>query len=54
MELAGFTLEQGISAFTLATDDAATIEVFVTEAAPQDLIAARAGTTPAVATSAAT
>ncbi len=33
-ELAGLTLEYGISAFILATDDAATIEQFASEVAP--------------------
>ena len=44
-ELAGLTLEYGVSAFILATDDAATIERFAAEVAPatRELVAADRG-----------
>jgi len=44
-ELAGLTLEHGVSAFILATDDAATIERFAAEVAPatRQLVAAERG-----------
>ena len=53
-ELAELTLEYGISAFILATDDAATIEAFATDVAPatRELVAAaRAGFTSGLTTS---
>ncbi len=44
-DLAGLTLEYGVSAFILATDDPATIERFAAEVAPatRDLVAAERG-----------
>jgi alkanesulfonate monooxygenase SsuD/methylene tetrahydromethanopterin reductase-like flavin-dependent oxidoreductase (luciferase family) len=44
-DLAGLTLEHGVSAFILATDDAATIERFAAEVAPatRELVAAERG-----------
>ena len=45
-DLAGLTLEYGISGFVLATDDAHTIELFAAEVAPatRELVAAERGT----------
>jgi alkanesulfonate monooxygenase SsuD/methylene tetrahydromethanopterin reductase-like flavin-dependent oxidoreductase (luciferase family) len=55
-DLAGLTLEHGISSFILATDDAYTIETFAAEVAPatRDLVAAERGPTrvPAVGSTA--
>lgn len=47
-DLAGLTLEHGISAFILATDDPGTIERFAAEVAPgtRDLVAADRGARP--------
>jgi alkanesulfonate monooxygenase SsuD/methylene tetrahydromethanopterin reductase-like flavin-dependent oxidoreductase (luciferase family) len=55
-ELAELALEHGISAFILATDDAATIEAFATEVAPatrEIVTATRAGVTPGLFSAAA-
>ncbi|AGZ38991.1 LLM class flavin-dependent oxidoreductase [Actinoplanes friuliensis] len=48
-DLAGLTLEYGVSTFILATDDPATIERFAAEVAPatRELVAAERGSGPA-------
>ncbi|MFD0743946.1 LLM class flavin-dependent oxidoreductase [Phytohabitans flavus] len=49
-DLAGLTLEYGISGFVLATDDPYTIELFAAEVAPatRELVAAERGATAPV------